>query len=129
MERYKNYEKESKTKEYSNAGLRLGIKKHKDDKPSDDISQLTRWLKDTMAELTSQIEGFEAAIDKLDSKNVTNPDELEEDAMKIASLDERRERHKQHFDCLKKLFPKWQCRRISVHQVSSHSLSPFFLTL
>lgn len=118
MERYKNYERESKTKEYSNEGLRLGIKKHRsEDKPHDDISSLTAWLKRTISSLTTLIEEFEAEIEKLESKQVTDPDELEEDAMLIATLDEKRERHKQHQDALKKLFTKWQYRKITIHQV------------
>lgn len=123
MERYKNYERESKTKEYSNEGLRLGIKKHRsEDKPYDDISSLTGWLKRIIATMTTQIEEFEADIDKLESKQVTDPDELEEDAMQIAAIDEKRERHKQHLDNLKKLFTKWQYRKITIPQVRGEGL-------
>jgi hypothetical protein len=72
-----------------------------------------------MGTLASQIEEFEAAIDKLESKQVTDPDELEEDAMLIADLDEKRDRHKQHLDNLKKLFIKWQYRKVTINQVCS----------
>jgi len=116
MERYKGYERESKTKDYSNAGLKRKSSQKGGKAGADPIAD---WINSTIDDLLSQSKSLEDEIKKLESKDVDDidPDELEEDAMKIASLDERKDRHKEHVENLRKVLTKWQIHKITPAQM------------
>lgn len=107
MERYKRYERASKTKEYSDEGLRLRLqqKRARHEHPQ----AMEKWLEDTLQALKNQVQEFEAEIAALEKKQGTaEAEELEEDAMKISALDERIERHKAHIEVFNKIVLKWR---------------------
>src|SRR3954464_15710720 len=101
MERYKAYERESKTKEFSNEGLRLKMKSARLAKQQ--RQQLLDWLDEVVPMLSEQIAKVEGEIKDLEGKETDDPDELEADALRIADLDEKIERLKAHLEHCSKL--------------------------
>src|SRR5690606_25555582 len=111
MERYKVYERESKTKEFSNEGLRLKMKHERVAKQQ--RQQILEWLQAALDQVQEQTSTFEETIKELEAKDTDDPDVLEEDALRIAELDEMIERHKRHEENIEKLLTKFKIKKLS----------------
>lgn len=119
MEKYKNYERESKTKEYSNKGLKLQLQQKRAaqearDRDGEGMGKTTKWMERIVLNLENQIKDLEAQIDELESKHGSDHTE---DAYAIAALDERLDRHRAHVRNLKMLIRRWKRKKLSQSQL------------
>ncbi|MCL4419514.1 hypothetical protein M1146_05445 [Patescibacteria group bacterium] len=90
MERFKSYERESKSRDYKRSKFNKGKKE------TDENHEMMSWLKSSVVELEKNHKAIEDSISILESKDGGDADQLEEDANEIAELDERAELHKLH---------------------------------
>lgn len=63
-------------------GLRLKMKQQRQQKQK--RNQMTKWLSEFHDRLRGEVESLESEISSLEEKETDDPDELEEDAIRIA---------------------------------------------
>lgn len=90
MERFKAYERESKSQHSKRSKFSKGKREN------DENNEMMSWLKSSIADLEKNHKAIEDKISELEAKDGGDADQLEEDANEIAELDERAELHKLH---------------------------------
>jgi hypothetical protein len=107
MEKFKNYEKESKTKAYSKEGLLNARENAKKEDPKGEIRQ---WTQKMIDELKIQIDDFEMKKEAINAKKNPSAQELEHYSKSLT-------RHNFHLLCLEKMLRMWENDNISREEI------------
>ncbi|CAM9598678.1 unnamed protein product [Chrysoparadoxa australica] len=112
MEQFKVCEKETKTKAFSKEGLARAAMVDPQDKAK---TEQRDWLQEKIDELNTQIDGFEADIEKLSSQSGKR--RKKEDAARITQLEQGGTVHKYHISRLEQIMRMMDNDELEVEQV------------
>lgn len=107
MEKFKNYEKESKTKAYSKEGL---LNARENAKKEDPKGEIRVWAQKMIDELKIQIDDFEMKKEAINAKK--NPSALE-----LEHYSKSLTRHNFHLMCLEKMLRMWENDNITREEI------------
>ncbi len=107
MEKFKNYEKESKTKAYSKEGL---LNARENAKKEDPKGEIRVWIQKMIDELKIQIDDFEMKKEAINAKKNPSAQELEHYSKSLA-------RHNFHLLCLEKMLRMWENDNITRDEI------------
>eukprot|EP00163_Fabomonas_tropica_P010985 TRINITY_DN213_c0_g4_i1.p1 TRINITY_DN213_c0_g4~~TRINITY_DN213_c0_g4_i1.p1 ORF type:complete len:288 (+),score=67.03 TRINITY_DN213_c0_g4_i1:394-1257(+) len=111
MERFKQCEKEAKTKAYSKEGLMNAAKADRDPKEKAK-NEVRKWVRGFISQLHNQIDQLESTVEQLSSKKKGR------DSQRIANLEETASNHQFHIDKMEILMRRLDNDEVTAEQIT-----------